>query len=243
MKRSVCTAGLAVAVLLVAGCTSDNSGSAGTTAAATASAQISSEVSGPPTEPSGTTSAGGSELSSSPASEVMTSGSPESGAATSSGGTASASVQPANLDAQTTTWFTTLCQGLGPVAALPIPGTSGLDIAALQKVGPETLQETITALTSTSTKLQSTPPPTFQGGTEFADQVTSALGDSGSRLQALASTFQTISPTDPSALAQAVTQLPGELAKVIEPVQSLTDLPPDVAAATTQIPACQALNR
>jgi hypothetical protein len=237
MKRSLCTAVLAAGVLLVAGCSSNNAGtgSAASTAAASSSVAASSE--------SMTSESMGSSSESSP-SESSSSESASGGTSTASGSGASgsASVAPANLDEQTKTWFTTLCEGVAPIGELANLDTSGQDAATAQKTGVTALQQFATVLTDTSTKLKSTPPPTFEGGTEFANQVSSGLAESGPKLAAVATKFAAISPSDTAALKQAFEGLSGELSSAIAPLQQLSQLPPDVSAAAKEIPACKSLN-
>ncbi len=234
MKRSLWTAVLAAGVLLVTGCSSNSAGtgSAASTAAAS-SAAASSEAS--------SSEAMTSEAMTSEAmtSEAMTSESSESSSEAS--GSGSASVAPASLDAQTTTWFTTLCEGVAPIQELSNLDTSGQDNATAQKTGVEALQRFGTVLTDTSTQLESTPPPTFEGGTEFANQVATGLGESGLKLSALAQSFGAINPTDTAALQQATQGLTTQLTEAIAPLQQLGQLPPAVSEAVKEIPACKSL--
>ncbi len=229
MKRTLWTAVLAAGVLLVAGCSSNSAGtgSAASTTAAASSAAASSEAM--------TSEAMTSEAMTS---EAMTSGSESSAESSGSG---SASVAPAALDEQTTTWFTTLCEGVAPIGELANLDTSGQDAATAQKTGVQALQQFGTVLSETSAKLAAAQPPTFEGGTEFANQVTSGLAESGPKLTALAQSFGAIDPKDTAGLQQAFQGLSGELSSAIAPLQELQQLPPAVSEAVKKIAACQAL--
>ncbi len=251
MKRSLGTAVLAAGVLLVAaGCSSDSGGSgsaaSSTAAPATSSASVSSEsmTSGPMTSESmASESMTSASMTSEPSSSDSSGSESSSGASVSgSSGSTDPSVVPANLDAQSKTWFTTLCDGVAPIGQLQNLDTAGQDAAAAQKTGVQALQQFATVLSDTSARLKSTPPPTFEGGTDFANQMVSGLSESGPKLAALAKSFGTINPSNTAALQQAVSGLSGELSSAIAPLQSLTQLPPDVSAAAQQIPACKSLN-
>ena len=237
MKRSLWTAVLAAGVLLVAGCSSNNAGTgsaASTTAASSAasSAAVSSESSSAMTSESMTSESSSSE---SPSSSAASSGAGGSGGA-------SASVAPAQLDAQTTAWFTALCEGVAPIRDLSNLNTAGQDNATAQKTAVAALQKFGTVLTDTSAKLKSTPPPTFQGGTEFANQLSSGLAASGPKLAAVAQSFGAVKPNDTAALQQASAGLSAQISSAVQPLQQLTQLPAEVSAAVKEIPACKSLN-
>jgi len=217
MRRSAWTAVLAAGALVVAGCSSTST-TAGSSTAASSSA--------PSTQSSAASSA--------------TSKSSAASSAASQGG--SASVAPATLDTQTTTWFTTLCGGVAPILTLASGlETTGQDNATAQQAGVTVLKEFGAALTQTGTALGSTPPPTFDGGSAFAAQMTSGLADSGNQISTLATSFAAIDPTDDAAFKQAASNLSGELTSAAAPLQAIGQLDPAVSAAAQQIPACQAL--
>lgn len=203
MKRSVVTAALAAGVLLVAGCSSNESGTPSTTAAATSTAASSSAAS----------------------------------AGTSAGGVAAA-----ELDAQTVAWFEVLCNGAAPIAELASTAdTTGLTDAEAQLEGVELLNGISAAFADTGAALEGTPPPTFDGGDEFASTMASGLTESGTKVADLAASLGAIDPTDSAALEQAVTELPDELTTALSPLAALGDLDPAISAAAQEIPACAAL--
>ncbi|MGS0686479.1 hypothetical protein ACVBEQ_15230 [Nakamurella sp. GG22] len=225
MKRSLWTARPLLAVgaagvLLVAGCSSSDSGGSTTSSASSSAASSAAE----------------SSVASS--SEAVTSGSSES----SGSGATSGSVAPAELDEQTVAWFTTLCTGVAPIQELSNLDTSGQDPATAQKTGVDALTKFGTVLSDTSEKLASAEPPTFEGGEQFASQMTTGLAESGPKLAELAKTFGAINPSDTAALQQASSGLATQLQSAVAPLQALGELPADVSAAAQQIPACQALN-
>ncbi len=240
MKRSLWTAVLAAGVLLVAGCSSDSgSGSAASTTAESSAAAVSSEAMSSEAMSSEAMSseamsseAMSSEAMSSEATDSMTS---ESGGASGSG---SADVAPASLDEQTTTWFTTLCDSVGPTL-------SKVQTSASSATTPQQLSDALSqfggTLSDTAAELKSTPPPTFEAGTDFANQVTSGLAESGPKLSALAQKIAAIKTTDVAALKEALSGLSTEVQAAIEPLQSVGQLPADVAAGVKAIPACKTL--
>ena len=224
MKRSLWTARPLLAVgaagvLLVAGCSSSDSGGSTTSS------------------PSASAASSAAESSDASSSEVATSGSSES-----SGSSTSGTVAPAELDEQTIAWFTTLCTGVAPIQELSQLDTSGQDAATAQKTGVDALTQFGTVLTETSQKLESAEPPTFEGGEQFASQMTTGLAESGPKLAALAKSFGAINPSDTAALQQASTGLATQLQTAVAPLQALGELPADVSAAAQEIPACKALN-
>jgi hypothetical protein len=147
-------------------------------------------------------------------------------------------VAPADLDAQTTTWFTTLCEGVAPTL-------SDVQTKAQSATTPQQLSAALTTfgsgLTDTATKLKSTPPPTFDSGAAFADEATSGLAESGPKLTALAQKVAVIKTTDTAALQQALGSLATEVEAAIAPLQAVSKLPPAVSEAVKEIPACKSL--
>lgn len=182
------------------------------------------------------TNSGGT--SSTAAATTSASSSAESAEASASGGAAAA-----ELDAQSTTWFETLCGGVAPVAELAqTADTSGLSDAAAQQKGVELITEFGTALSDTGAALADTPPPTFDGGEDFASTMSDGLTESGTQMAALAESFGAIDPADTAALQAAVTALPDDLATAVAPLSALGDIDPAISAAAQEIPACAALN-
>lgn len=163
----------------------------------------------------------------------------ESSAASSSGGGAGT-----ELDAQSVTWFDTLCSGVAPIVELAASAdTNGLSDAAAQQKGVELISQFGTALTDTGSALDGTPPPTFDGGDAFATSITSGLSDSGAQMGELATTFGAIDPADTAALEAAVKELPTQLSTALQPISAIGDLDPSISAAVQEVPACKALGQ
>ena len=222
MKRYSTATILAAAALLLAACSS-GSGS-GTTTSAASSTTASSEA---------MSSSAGSASSS----EAMTS---DSGTATS--GESSGSVAPAALDAQTTAWFDTLCMGIAPIKqAESLASQTGSDPTTQQKAVVSTLKTLSEAFIATSASLAGTPPPTFDGGAEFATKVTTGLFSAGGGLSSGATKFAAVDPTDAAAMKAAVATLQTDLESAVKPLQAMSTLDPAVKSATEQIPSCKAL--
>lgn len=163
-------------------------------------------------------------------------------ASTSAGSSANGGAAPAELDAQSTTWFETLCSGVAPVAELAkTADTSGLSDAAAQQKGVELITQFGAALSDTGATLADTPPPTFDGGEEFATTMSNGLTESGSQMADLAKSFGSIDPTDTAALEEAVASLPDDLSAAVAPLSAIGDLDAGVSAAAQEIPSCQQL--
>ncbi len=163
------------------------------------------------------------------------------GSGSAGSGGASASVVPAQLDAQTTTWFETFCGGVSPIVQEAQGINSSGDPAAAQQAGVTLFQKMGAAFTDTSAKLAATPPPTFDGGADVAAKLAAGLSESGSTVSAFATKFAAINPSDTAAMQQATADLTTQLTEAFKPVQSLSELDPSIGAAAQQIPACQAL--
>jgi hypothetical protein len=171
------------------------------------------------------------------AAATSTAASSSAESAESSGG-----VVAAELDAQTVAWFEALCDGAAPIAELASTAdTTGLTDAEAQLEGVELLNGISAAFADTGAALAGTPPPTFDGGEEFASTMASGLTESGTKVADLAASLGAIDPTDSAALEQAVTELPDELTTALSPLAALGDLDPAISAAAQEIPACAAL--
>lgn len=218
MKRLTPAALLVAGALLLSACSS-NSDTAGSSSASARSSETS--VAASSTEPSGSASSG-----------------PETAATT-----AASSAAAAPIDAQTTAWFDTLCTGIAPIKSVESAGpeTPNPDPAAGQQALISAIQTLSGAFTSTSATLATTPPPTFEGGAEFASTVTTGLGATGADLAKSAETFAAVDPSDASKLAAAKTTLQADLIKAVGPLQSISGLDPAIQAATTEIPSCKSL--
>ena len=221
MKRLTPAALLVTGALLLSACSSnsDTSGSssaAAPTSAATSNAAASSETSG-----SGEGSA------------------PDTAATAG----ASSAVAAASTDAQTTAWFDALCTGIAPIKSVESAGlgTQNPDPAAGQQALIGAITTLSSAFTSTSATLATTPPPTFDGGAQFASTVTTGLGTTGTDLAKSAETFAAVDPSDAATLAAAKTTLQADLIKAVGPLQSISGLDPAIQAATTEIPSCKSL--
>ena len=226
MKRYSTATILAAAALLLAACSS-SSGSGTTTSAASSTTTASSEA----------MSSSAGSAGSAGSSEAMTS---DAGTATS--GESSGSVAPAALDAQTTAWFDALCTGVAPIKkAESLASQTGSDPTTQQKAVVSTLKTLSEAFIATSASLAGTPPPTFDGGAEFATKVTSGLLSAGGGLSSGATKFAAVDPTDAAAMKAAVATLQTDLESAVKPLQAMSTLDPAVQSATEQIPSCKAL--
>lgn len=187
-----------------------------------------------------------SNSSSTAASSAVATSSPSSSEETGSGATSAASSSAgavASIDAQTTAWFDALCTGIAPIKSVENAGldTPNPDPAAGQQQLIGAIKTLSSAFTSTSATLATTPPPTFDGGAQFASTVTTGLGTTGTDLAKSAETFAAVDPSDASKLAAAKTTLKADLIKAVGPLQSISGLDPAIQAATTQIPSCKSL--
>ena len=220
MKRLTPAVLLAAGALLLSACGSDSGGStpASPTGAATSSVTASSEVIG-------------SDVGLAPDTALVTS------PATSSASTA------AVLDAQSAAWFDTMCSEIAPIAAVESIGddSSGQDAAIRWQARLTALRTLSQTFAATSTRLAATPPPTFDGGTDFAEKLTTGLSNAASTLSAAADKLDAVDPTDATALAAAQPVFKINVLEAISALQAVSQLDPSVVAAVHEIPSCLSL--
>ena len=220
MKRITPAVLLAAGALLLSACGSDSGGStpASPTGAATSSVTASSEVIG-------------SDVGLAPDTALVTS------PATSSASTA------AVLDAQSAAWFDAMCSEIAPIAAVESIGddSSGQDAAIRWQARLTALRTLSQTFAATSTRLAATPPPTFDGGTDFAEKLTTGLSNAASTLSAAADKLDAVDPTDATALAAAQPVFKINVLEAISALQAVFQLDPSVVAAVREIPSCLSL--
>jgi len=203
------------AMVLIAGCGSSNDSASSSTSAASSSSSAASSSAKASTSASEKTSSGTSSVGATATSTV--------GAGTT------------ELDAQSATWFDTLCTGLAPFKSLatnPPNITSAADVSSLMtNVGG--------AMTQTGSALASTPPPTFQGGDTAASGIVAALQQYGPVFSDFGQKAAQIDPNDAAALQQLATDFEGQ----VSGASSLTqfDFDPAVKQAVNQIPSCNGI--
>lgn len=167
---------------------------------------------------SGTSSAAASSVASSPATSAK--------ATTAAGGGAT------SLDAQSVTWFETMCQGLEPLTSfegkLGQNSTAGEISSSLAELG--------TAMTDTAKELSELPPPTVEGGDELAQRVVAGLDDFGTTFSDFSTRAVSLKEGDTAAAQQFVTDLQNAVA-----ASPIADAQPsaEVQAEVRKIPACQ----
>ena len=137
------------------------------------------------------------------------------------------------LDAQTTAWFTTLCNGLAPLSDLSKTLTAG---------GTPDLKSYSTkvsnlgkAFTNTSNKLKTQPPPTFPGGANYGTKATQAFKQLGSVFSQLG---DKVSKGDISGLSKLSSQIN------TGPIKDLQQLKVEPATdkAISELPACKKID-
>ncbi len=215
IRRGWVTAGaVAAAVVLLAGCGS-GSDSAATTSATTAATTSSAATSEATTSEERTSAA-------SVTSPVVSTPSPT----TTVGG------DTTTLDAQSTTWFDTMCSGMQPMTAL----VSG-DIDSAESFN-DAMNTAGKAFQDTGAQLGTIPPPTFEGGEEFAATTSAGFQDFGQTFIDIGQRALEVEDGDTAAQQQLLQDLQSEA--VNSPVAQM-QLTPQLAEAVQAIPSCQAL--
>lgn len=142
------------------------------------------------------------------------------------------------LDAQSVTWFSTFCGGFSGLADLQSQGSNLNSPAAVGQFFGKIGQ----AMSDTSQKLQSVPPPTFEGGDQLASTATDVFNKIGPAFTQFGQQAATIDPNDKAALQQFGSQLQEQLGS-LKDVQAI-QLSPDVKAAVEkQVPECAILTQ
>jgi len=219
MKRLTPATFLAAGALLVAGCGSGGGGS----------------TSRSPT-PAATSSVAASEVSGSGVGLAPDTAEPAPAM------TATASTA-AVLDAQSTAWFDALCTQIAPIRAVQNLGgdSSGQDAARRWQAKLAALRTLSQAFSATSTTLAPTPPPTIEGGADFAEKLTKGLSTAASTLSDATDKLDAVDPTDASALAAAQPVFKINVLKAVAALQTVSQLDPAVVTAVRGIPSCQDL--
>ncbi len=211
------TTGLSVALaagLLLAGCSSGSTDTAGSSSAAVTTA-ASSSTSAPSTTPSTTPS-------------KSTSAATASATPSTAGSTLTAGDGSGELDEQTTTWFSTFCSGLTGLTDLQSISSAQQASQVLQRVG--------TQMTDTGQKLATLGPPTFTAGDQMAASSIESLNQIGPAFVSFGERAATIQENDMAATQQFATDFQTQLA----PLQNLTKikLDPQTQQAVMAIPEC-----
>ena len=171
----------------------------------------------------------GSSSSGTTSAAATTSSAAASSAASGAGGTAAA------LDADSVTWFETMCQGLAPLSDIQKEATAsttaGEAAAALAQAG--------TAMTDTADQLSQLPPPAVDGGDALATSVVAGLKDFGTTFSDFSVRAAALKEGDTAALQQFGT----DLQTALSASSPLGDAQPsaEVQAQVRKLPACQSV--
>jgi hypothetical protein len=242
MKRTTIGAVFAAAALFLAGCGSTGgTATAGTTLPA-ATAATSAEPPAP--SPEQTTAEAPTEQTTAEAPTDETSAEAPTDESSVDAPTTTLGGDATGIDAQTTAWFDTFCTALAPVK----------DLTGLQsQIDPSDPKKTLqvvagamtkmgSAFTDAATELKDAPPPTFDGGAEFAGKIVTSFGDLGPKFTQIGEEFAKADPTDPSSLT-ALSGLQSDLQEAVKPLQELQNI--KVSDAVSQgiaaIPSCAKL--
>jgi hypothetical protein len=249
MKRNKLIAVLAGATLLLAGCGS-KSGTA-TVGTTTSSSAASSAMASVPAASSASASVESSaaESSSAASSAPESSGGPASSEATeSSAAGTTIGNNSAGLDEASTKWFDTFCTGFGAFGDLQKTQSqlsgAAKDPKAAQVAIVTSFKKIGSVFSSTAASLKDLPPPTFNGGPEFAGKVVPVLAQFGSTLTDAANKAAAVDMTkDPSGLTTALSGVSSQMSSVTSAMGDLQKLKitPQTQAAIEAIPSCQKL--
>lgn len=222
MKRS--TVGLvgaaAAGALFLAGCGSSGGTAASTTSAPSTANSMTSAMSSTAMSP---------ESSMSQDMTMSTAVSP-TGAETTVGGDVT------ELDSQSVTWFQTFCGGFSGLTDLEGKAQS---ISTPAQAG-ELLGTIGQAMTDTGQKLQSVPPPTFEGGDQLASTAQEVFNKIGPAFTTFGQQAATINPNDQAALQKFGSDFQQQLGS-LKDVQNIKLSDSVKAAAEKQVPECATL--
>ncbi len=210
----------AAALVLLVGCGSDSSSSGTTTSAAMSATSSAATSSASSAKPSTTKSSSAAAESSD---ELETSFSAPSPTTTVGGDTTS-------LDAQSTTWFDTMCTGMAPLTSLQ-------NVTSQQELS-DAMTQAGQAFQATGSQLATLPPPTFDGGTELAQSATSGFQSFGQTFIDFGQKVLDIDDNDTAAQQQFTSDLAA--AAATSPVAQIR-LTPALTQAVQAIPSCQSL--
>lgn len=149
----------------------------------------------------------------------------------------------AALDAQSAAWFDALCTEIAPITAVQNVGddAAGQSAAARWQAKLDALHTLSQAFSATSARLAASPPPTFNGGADFAEKLTTGLSTAASSLSDAADKLDAVDPNDASALAAAQPVFKINVLQAVAALQTVSQLDPAVVAAVRGIPSCQTL--
>ncbi|TKV60890.1 hypothetical protein FDO65_04300 [Nakamurella flava] len=140
------------------------------------------------------------------------------------------------LDAQSVTWFQTFCGGFSGLADLE---TKAQSISTPAQAG-ELLGTLGQAFTETGQKLQSVPPPTFEGGDQLAATSQEVFNKVGPAFTEFGQQAATIDQNDQAALQKFGTDFQQQLSS-LKDVQNIQLSDSVKAAAEKQVPECATL--
>lgn len=157
-----------------------------------------------------------------------------SSAATSSAAATAASGGEASLDAQSVTWFETMCDGLAPLSGIQQKATASTTGAEAASA----LADAGTAMTDTATQLSELPPPNVENGEALATSVVAGLKGFGTTFSDFSARAATLKEGDTAGLQQFATDLQTALSSS----SPLGTVPPsaEVQAQVRKLPSCQA---
>lgn len=199
--------------LMLAGCSSGSTDTASSTSSVASSAS---------------SSAASAETTTSATSSSSSSAEPMDSAGATAAPTLTAGDGSGELDAQTTTWFSTFCTGLAGVADLQTISSAQQASQVLQRVG--------TDMTNTASQLAALAPPTFSGGDGLAASAVNSFNQIGPAFVSFGQRAGTIGENDEAATQQFAADFQAQLA----PLASLTkiQLDPATQQAVSAIPEC-----
>lgn len=221
----------------------DSSGG-GSTADSSADGSATDSSAGSATDSSVDSSA--SDSSASDSSATGGSGTGRSGGP-SSGSTAGPSVTRTldaggSLDQVTTHWFDTFCTASAPLAdvATAMKGGASSDPAKMMKTLGDIYTKMGGAFTDGAAKLKNAPPPTFDGGADFAKKTVEAYTELGPKLKDAGQKLSAADPKDPKAM-KVIQDLGTTMQSGLGPLQDLQKmkLSPATTAAIQKIPSCK----
>ena len=139
------------------------------------------------------------------------------------------------LDAQSTTWFSTLCTSLEPIATLnDFPQLSASNIGQLREYA-DRITNIGTNFSASAAQLKQLPAPTFPGGADYADKSVAAVAEFGNVFSQLG---QKLKAGDAAGLAS--------LSDVMQsgPIKDLSGLELDTSTSKSiaAIPACKKID-
>ena len=226
----------------------DSSGG-GSTADSSADGSATDSSAGSATDSSVDSSASDSSATGGSATESSATGGSGTGRSggPSSGSTAGPSVTRTldaggSLDQVTTHWFDTFCTASAPLAdvATAMKGGASSDPAKMMKTLGDIYTKMGGAFTDGAAKLKNAPPPTFDGGADFAKKTVEAYTELGPKLKDAGQKLSAADPKDPKAM-KVIQDLGTTMQSGLGPLQDLQKmkLSPATTAAIQKIPSCK----